>query len=566
MTAVRALVATSIAALWLALFVPPMFMFPPSAVTGVHFVPNGSLLAPNRIRVDDGSPAYRAGLRSGDVLGCLSLRDAHILLVNGAKAGYAGAPISTCVRRDGKLRYITFVGDAGPAVSNIYGTVAGAVMRIAVVLVFFATGIALVVLRPGLTTWLFFGYAIGSAPAISIELHATIWPAWLFAFAIVVTYVGAFSAGAFLLLFSIAVPDHNVPTGWRRKALLAALPLAVGASLYTAWRMVETSGVVSTAAHYLFDDILTPLTIVVVLTRLLTMGRLERARFGWAAFAIIAGVVANYVRSALGAPPHTPYGVIAGYATIVMPLCLGYAILKQHVIDVRFAISRTVVYAVLTSLVVCVVGAVDWATSAFLHQARLAMALDALVTIGVVFALSRVHHWLENGVDFLIFRKKYQAEHFLIRLGRTLLSATQQQTVDRALVRDPYERFELTFAALFRDTGRAFLLSSASSSDAETTPSFEYEHDLVRFLRTEHTRLRLGDLTHHAFGKSAIAIPIFEGRDLTGFVVYGLHRDGTNLDPDEIATLERLCEAAAQAYTYIELRRYRAQVVSSPAV
>ncbi len=34
---------------------------------------------------------------------------------------------------------------------------------------------------------------------------------------------------------------------------------------------------------------------------------------------------------------------------------------------------------------------------------------------------------------------------------------------------------------------------------------------------------------------------------------------GTELDPDEIDTLERLCDAAAQAYTSVELRRYRAE-------
>jgi hypothetical protein len=50
----------------------------------------------------------------------------------------------------------------------------------------------------------------------------------------------------------------------------------------------------------------------------------------------------------------------------------------------------------------------------------------------------------------------------------------------------------------------------------------------------------------------AIAIPIFEGDDLRGFALYGLHRDGTKLDPDEVDVLETLCQTAAQAYVRIE--------------
>ncbi len=50
-----------------------------------------------------------------------------------------------------------------------------------------------------------------------------------------------------------------------------------------------------------------------------------------------------------------------------------------------------------------------------------------------------------------------------------------------------------------------------------------------------------------------------EPRLRTGFAVYGIHRDGTALDPDELQTLEHLCESAARAHTYIEVSRYRAE-------
>jgi len=241
--------------------------------------------------------------------------------------------------------------------------------------------------------------------------------------------------------------------------------------------------------------------------------------------------------------------------TILTPIALMYAILKRHVIDVRFVISRTVVYAAITTLVVGIIGLVDWATSAYLHEVRVAMALDALVTIGIAFALNRVHRWLEYAVDFVLFRKKYEAETYLKRLARTLHNAKQETTVDHSLVHDPYKRLELLNATLFRANGTGFDARASASAHGHARSTFEYDHDLVRFLTTERARVNLRDLDGEA--DASIAIPIFQGNALAGFALYGTHRDGTSLDPDELETLEHLCDSAAQAYTLIEISRYR---------
>lgn len=569
MTALRALIAIGLSAFWLALCVPPMFMSPPRAVTGIHAIDDGSVFVPNRVRVDPGSPAYRAGLRTGDVLGCLSIRDHNVLLSLGPQGYAAGSPITTCVRRHNKIQSVAFVARTGSTVPEVYGSKPLAALRVGVVLVFLLTGIALVMLKPGLSTWLFFAYALGNAPSFAVQQNATAYGTWQYGLAFGVTNWSTAVAVVFLLLFAVVVPDDAIPRGWRRAAFAVTSILAIADIVFVLIAELDTRYTLSFNASYAPDEILTVLTVIVVVARIFTMERSERARFGWAAFGIMFGVVVNDLRNTLSGGSFQMLSTAAADLTVVMPICLLYAILKRHVIDVRFAMSRTVVYAVLTTIVIGVVGAVDWLTSAYLREARVAMALDALATIGIAFALNRVHRWMENTVDFLLFRRKYQAELFLRRLGRTLLSASQEETIDRALVRDTYERLDLTFAALFRNTGTNFVLSFASSPEIGLASSgFEYDHDLVRFLATERTRLSLGDLTHHAFGQSSTALPIFEGRELTGFAVYGVHHDGTNLDPDEIETLERLCEAAAQAYTYIEVSRYRterAQLVPSGA-
>jgi hypothetical protein len=250
-----------------------------------------------------------------------------------------------------------------------------------------------------------------------------------------------------------------------------------------------------------------------------------------------------------------------------------YAILKRHVIDVRFVISRTVVYAVLTTLVVGIIGFVDWLTSAYLTQVRVAMAIDAAVTIGLAFALHRVYGWIESFVDFILYRRKHNAEAYLRRMAKTLSRAKREETIDRAIVHAPYEKLDLTVAALFRAAGSSFVISAAAGWKNIASMPIDTEHELVRFLIEERTKLQIRDLRTHVaeefneYGATpAVAIPLFQNDELVAFAVYGIHRDGTKLDPDEIETLEHVCETAAQAYTSIELSRYRAVARSIPAV
>ena len=187
--------------------------------------------------------------------------------------------------------------------------------------------------------------------------------------------------------------------------------------------------------------------VAVTLGRLVTMLPADRARFGWVAFGIVVGVVTNYLRLL---PGGGVIGTFSGTLTCVMPIALMYAILRRHVIDVRFAISRTVVYGAVTTLIVGVIAAVDWLTSQYLQGLRIGLAIDAVVTISLGIAIHRMYGAIENAVDFLVYRRKHEAENYLKRLARTLLRADREDTIDRALVYDPYEKLDLAMAALFR--------------------------------------------------------------------------------------------------------------------
>lgn len=559
MSALRATILIGASAFFLLVAGPPMFENPPWPYTGVHYE-SATLLQKNvTVRVDTGSPAYRAGLRSGDVVGCLSLRDFQVLFPFFTKVlPYTGDPVNACLRHaSGQWRNITFVPRRMPSPGLFYNTPLLAALRIAVYAAFLLVGCALVLARPSVMTWLFFGYCLASMPdAASQGMWITLpLPAY--------TLVTAVTAGWIMLgapilaLFALTVPADVPPPGWRRVSFrVIAIAAALIAVSIIASPATSLIGILQTNG----DETFTAITIAIVIVRLLTMERQERARFGWAAFAIIFGVVVNDVRNVL---PNGGISNAAGYLTIVMPLCLMYAILRRHVIDVRFVLSRGVVFGVVTTLVVAIIGLVDWATSAYLSQARAALAIDAAVTIAVGLALHRSYRWIERAVDALLFRGKHEAQAYLRRAARAVLRARDDRTVDAALVNDPVEKLDLTMAALFRSNGREFTAVSEMGWDGADTVTLPTGCELARFLEAERSRVIIADLRKHVTAEfvdagalPAVAIPIFRGDELFAFALYGYHRDGTRLDPDELDALERLCEAAAQAYVMLELKRY----------
>ncbi len=563
MNAVRAILVVACSALLLAIVAPSMFENPPWPYSGVS-QQDGPIGARLTVTIERNSPAYRAGLRTSDALGCLSARNnSRLFDVYAPNLLYTPDPISLCAFRHGTWRNVTFAPTPMPPPGLMYGTLWIATLRLAVFIIFLIVGSALVVARPSLMTWLLFGYCCANVPWAAAQGMLLWLPGTSYATAKTLLSVLTYSAGPLLALFTLVVPENGVPRGWRGKTFWTVVALSLGYFGLSVATDLATTVNFGPLTSWI-DEGFTALTVLLVVARLVTMERPDRARFGWAAFAIMFGIVCNVVRNDV---LNNVISIAGGVLTVVMPLCLMYAILRRHVIDVRFVLSRTVVYGIVTTLVVAIIGVVDWATSAYLSEVRTALAIDAAVTIALGLALHRGYNWIESAIDAVLFRKKHAAEAYLRRAARSLLRADGEETIDAVLVGDPYEALDLSMAALFRARGNAYACVASVGWTSAETVALARGHDLVRFLAVERARIAVADLRAHvraqfleAGAVPAVAIPVLCDDELFGFAVYGLHRDGTQLDPDEIESLEHLCEMAAQAYTVVELRRYRGRV------
>ena len=577
---VPALVSITLCVIMLVLVVPGLLVNLPRAYTGIHAKypapvwPVVQIAGPASYTVDRNSPAYAAGLRDGVRLGCMGRREGVILRAAGlanTPAYYPGATLHFCANQGNGWRPVTLQVAQGPVFGYVDGTMTLTVVRIATILVFFICGIALLIARPGPMTWAFFFFCLGSVPTIGC---AYFWAARLpeDAYKTLLLYaaIPPNLAALFLVQFVLRLPNDRVD-GWRAIAYRCAQVLTAAYALYYVVLLLVPENTAGWVGPQILGAVAQTLAALATIACLFTLRKTERPRFAWAALAIFIGLLADQGRT-MQMEMGWLFAQICGTVTVIVPIVIMYAILKRHLIDIRFVISRTVVYAALTTLVVGVIGIADWLTSVYLSQTKAAMAVDAAVTITLGFVLHRTYRWFESVADVLLFRKKHQAQSYLERLAKSVLRAKHEETVDRALTVDPHDTLELTMAALFRiDPHGQFAVASDAGWSNDAAP-IDADHDLVRFICTERATIPFSGLRSsvasqfgHGEAAPSIAVPLFQDDDLTAFALYGAHRDGTNLDPDEVSMLEHLCNAGAQAYTRIENLRYREAFAQSVA-
>lgn len=536
----------------------PMFIHPPTPYIGANISGTTTHGLLRVVAVDARSPAARAGIRSGDEIGCLSFRDRRLFspdIYRGLDYGIvAGRPVDLCTVRSSTTRSIALVPDLRPPARGLYGSAAGAAFRLAEFAVFLVCGVLFVYGRRGAISWLFLLYALGTAPNATGYINLTVLPnSWYTLYSVGLAAFD-FAAPGFLLIFTLLVPDDRAP-GWRWPALITAASLTSLSLLYNAIAPLRFEINAESFSPRLPEAVLAGLCIVAVMVRLATMPPELRTRFRWAGFSIVWGVVTIAIAHRTF-PLGDEAGIIAALLSVLMPISMLYAVLREHIIDLRFVLSRTIVFTVITTLIVAVIGIVDWLTAQYLHGTRVATIVDAAVTIGLAIALHRIYAWIETAIDFLLFRKKYEAEAYLHRVARSLLAADETPTIDHELVDTPYSTLDLTFAILYRVSDAGY--EPCELRGLTVAPTIEHDGELVRFIKTEHKAVHFNELRTcpEGLGSSALAIGIPRGRTLAGFAVYGYHRGGSAIDPDEIEALERLCDAAGRAYVNIELARY----------
>ena len=293
-----------------------------------------------------------------------------------------------------------------------------------------------------------------------------------------------------------------------------------------------------------------------------TSGR-ERTRFGYLAAALgfyfggtaVVGIIINLTGNdfSLG----NPVSVLGHVLTFSGVAIFLYAALRHRVVDLGFAVNRTLVYGVLSSTLLLTFFFLEWGAEqvipADMRQASLMVSAGIALALFLVF--ERARRWVERGVETLFFRSWRENE---ARLDRFLKDAAY---VSRA---DALSRAAL--AAFVRYTGGAAVgLYRADEAGAVRTESsgsglpnrLKADDPLLVRLRAGREPVE-GDLAEAA--GAVLAVPMVQRAEVRGLVLIGAKPSGDVYRPDERDILARAAQRVGMDMHALEVDRLERQV------
>ena len=267
------------------------------------------------------------------------------------------------------------------------------------------------------------------------------WAVWLG------SWLWAPGYAAIAVVVPLVVPDGRLPG---RRWLLAAWLSAVAVALSSAsWALTPYQaqdfpealgdarnpvGVDAMASSFVWDvgAVVAVVAVVAAFAALVVRWRrsveVERQQLKWVALGYVATVVLFALARAV--PPDL-VNVASGVSMLPLPVAIGVAVLRHGLGDVDLLISRSLVYALLTAVVVAI-----YALTVWLLADPLGATTGAPVLATTVIALLALpaRTWLQRQVNRLVHGDPEEPYAVLARLGERLASATAPDDLaDRVL-------------------------------------------------------------------------------------------------------------------------------------
>jgi signal transduction histidine kinase len=199
----------------------------------------------------------------------------------------------------------------------------------------------------------------------------------------------------------------------------------------------------------------------------------ERQQTKWVAFAIgivatgfiVFGILFNVFFQVV-IQPDSPYSLIQivyPLLLLVLPVSVGFAILRYRLWDIDIIIKRTLVYGLLTAFVIGIyVLVVGYLGAVFRTNGNLVISLIATGIVAVLFQPLR--SLLQRGINRLLYGLRDEPYVVLAGLGQRLKTTLDPDAVLSTIVATVREALKLSYAAIEVKEETTFVLAASSGT------------------------------------------------------------------------------------------------------
>ncbi len=298
------------------------------------------------------------------------------------------------------------------------------------------------------------------------------------------------------------------------------------------------------------NDAIALFAAIAVIGAVASTDKAERARAEWLLLPLTIALsisipIAFLVNYAPSWSAYASIEMLSSALVLLGAIFVTYALLRRRVIDVGFVVSRTIVVAILSLVVVAAFVLLEWALGTALAGASHATGLFANAALALVLGLSMryIHKRVDVFVDSVMFRKRHEDERALRAFAK-----------EAPFITDADSLFELSIAkvrAHTNATGAALLVNGDGSyrnvRGFGTVPSSAGENDpAILALKAWHE-----PLDPHRYETALngdLALPIASRGLLHGVLVFEQRASGEAYAPDEIEALAEFARGIGSAY------------------
>lgn len=246
------------------------------------------------------------------------------------------------------------------------------------------------------------------------------------------------------------------------------------------------------------------------------------------------GFMSAFDASIGGVPVDT---VLALGGQMLMDIGLAYAVLRHRVFNFDFAISRAVVYSVISVVVLVMFGIIKWLAELWVHGGEHEENLlsDGAIALVIYLVFHQIHDRLEQYIERVFFHHWHQNERALRNFAREASHYSSSEML-LANLHKALERFSGNAGAVIylKLVGGGY--AQAFSTVAGAPHLLDADDGLVVGLRDRPAASRLSE--HSTETRGALAFPMSHRGLLHGLVVMGHKRGGESYRPDEVDVLE----------------------------
>jgi two-component system, NtrC family, sensor kinase len=168
-------------------------------------------------------------------------------------------------------------------------------------------------------------------------------------------------------------------------------------------------------------------------------------------------------------------GLIAVAPLVLIPLTLGYSIVRYRLTDVDVVLRRSFAYILATFSVAAIFGSVmavsyEYLRSLLSQSQEATLLITATIMSVMAMLFAPVKNWIQERIDRLFYGEKYDVRVTLQDFGRTLSSTTELDPLLNSLIRRLKEVFSVEQIAIFienRHTPSGFTLVRTEGIEQE---------------------------------------------------------------------------------------------------